>query len=96
MNFTRRGTLSRLKSKLYHQMFEQAFILALDEAQGTTGDRTQALQIAEKARELILQDVIVPYNQLAWQGENAGFFEKLQHPGHQPFLFLAAHEHRIA
>ncbi len=46
----------------YHQMFDHAFILAVDEL--STGDRTADLRIAEKARELILHDVILPYNHL--------------------------------
>ncbi|GAK60531.1 hypothetical protein U27_00428 [Candidatus Vecturithrix granuli] len=62
--FYPQGHSFQAEIETYHQMFEQAFILTFDEAQGTTGDRTQSLRIAEKARELILQDVIMPYNQL--------------------------------
>lgn len=62
--FYPQGHSVQAELETYHQMFEQAFILAFDEAQGTTGDRTQALQIAEKARELILHEVLLPYNQL--------------------------------
>ena len=62
--FYPQGHSFQAELETYHQMFEQAFILAFDEAQGATGDRTQAIQIAEKARELILQEVLLPYNQL--------------------------------
>ena len=44
--------------EVYHDMFDHAFVLAL-------GDGPDAgLQIAEKAREILLHDVILPYNRL--------------------------------
>ncbi len=46
--FYPQGHTFQAEIETYHQMFEQAFILALDEAQGTTGDRTQPCRLLKK------------------------------------------------
>ena len=48
----------------YHRMLERAFTLAVGGEQPSADDRAEGLRIADKAREIVFQEVILPYNRL--------------------------------
>ena len=53
----------------YHRAIDQAFTLALAESGGFPRNRENGALIADEARKILLEDVIIPYNRLLGQNK---------------------------
>ncbi len=53
----------------YHQAIDQAFTLALKGSSNTLPNNAKGTQIADEARKILLEDLIIPYNRLLGQNK---------------------------
>lgn len=59
----------------YHEAIDQAFTLAVKGAANNLADTDLGIQVADKARNILFEDVIIPYNRLLGQNkENDSLF----------------------